>query len=78
MYASAIRTDPQLAAQNQLEGWVDCNLRHRPHRWTFEQRIGDHAYFRCTRCPVATLIVTDNDRVLPDRWLGATATDRRA
>lgn len=59
----------RLKAQNNGTPWVDCNLRRRPrpHVWRFEQRIRDRLYYRCERCPVATM--TTDVRSWPDSYL---------
>ena len=65
MYSPAYRTDPQLAGQNTLQAWTDCNLRPhpRPHRFEIDVVAG---WWKCTRCPVSTR----TSKHQPDPWLG--------
>ena len=41
----------QLAEQNNLKAWLDCNDARRPHLWRRGYFAGDWV---CARCPVAT------------------------
>lgn len=50
--------DERLKQQNNGEPWIDCNRRSRPraHHWVFERTGEVGAWFRCNRCPVATIV----------------------
>lgn len=48
----------RLKQQNNGEVWIDCNLRPRPraHHWVFERSGQAGDWYRCNRCPVATVM----------------------
>lgn len=51
----------QLAEQNHLRSWRDCNVAGMPHRWEAEyySTLLNRLSYRCTRCPVAKLARDD-------------------
>lgn len=54
----------RLRAQNNGQPWIDCNERSRPraHRWAFERTGLSGVWYRCTECPVATVVGFDRSR----------------
>lgn len=45
----------RLKQQNNGEAWTDCNQRERSHHWVFEFTGEAGSWYRCKRCPVATV-----------------------
>ena len=72
MYSPTYRTDPQLAEQNTLRAWIDCNLRPRPRPHRFVPDVVPD-WWKCTRCPVSTR----TSKPVPNPWLGLRRTYRK-
>lgn len=50
--------DERLKDQNNGASWRDCNEAGMPHRWKLSTMLSDgtSASYRCTRCPVTTIV----------------------